>query len=173
MSRLETAFIGLGGNLGDVVATMSGALQQLDAHPHIEVDTVSPVYRTPPWGIEDQEWFHNACAKLSTTLEPFELLKECLKIERFYKRERMVRWGPRTLDLDILVFGNRAIKTDKLTIPHPRISQRSFVVKPLEDIAPQLEIEGKLPSHWLESLKAIDLEHIGLAEDWWKPANGS
>ncbi len=168
---METAYIGLGGNLGDVVATMSGALQQIDAHSDIKVVAVSPVYRTRPWGVEDQDWFHNACAKLETRMEPIELLDECLKIERFFKRERRVRWGPRTLDLDIMVFGDRTINEERLSIPHPRITERAFVMKPLDDIAPEIEVQGKQPSQWLETLEDNNPQRVDLPENWWKIPN--
>ena len=130
--------------------------------------SVSGVYRTPPWGIEDQDWFFNSCAKLETVLRPKELLEECLTIEKSYKRERTLRWGPRTLDLDILLFGEVCIDEDHLTIPHPRMHERLFVMKPLNDIAPDAVIRGESPSHWINQIAETDIESVSLAREWWK-----
>ncbi len=166
---MALAYIGLGGNVGDVIASMAGALQELDANPFVDVVDVSSVYRTPPWGLEDQDWFHNACASLDARMEPIELLEECLKIEKLFKREREVRWGPRTLDLDLLMFGEETLSTDRLTLPHPRMQERSFVIKPLEDIAPDVPVFGKTPGEWLVGLEdRNDMRKVELATDWWR-----
>src|SRR5690606_36387048 len=115
-----TAFLGLGGNVGDPVCSMAAALQALDAHPDCAVTGVSRLYRTPPWGKTDQDWFFNSDASVTTTLPPHALLELCLEIERSMKRVRTERWGPRTLDLDILVYGDWETSEDSLTLPHPR-----------------------------------------------------
>ncbi|MEM9278171.1 MAG: 2-amino-4-hydroxy-6-hydroxymethyldihydropteridine diphosphokinase [Pseudomonadota bacterium] len=165
---MALAYIGLGGNVGDVVANMAGALQLLDKSDDITVTEVSPVYRTPPWGIEEQDWFHNACAALETTLQPSQFLDKCLETERVFKRERDVRWGPRTLDLDILLIEDMQVDEDRLTIPHPRMHERSFVLKPLQDLAPDLNIFGKTPAIWLEALGVSEMQLVALDKDWWK-----
>ena len=139
---MTVAYLGLGGNVGDVIGSMSGALQQLDRHDLIKVLSVSSIYRTPPWGLEDQDWFHNACASLQTKLQPLELLEECQKIEQTYKRVREIRWGPRTLDLDLLLYGDEEIDHVDLKVPHPEMPNRNFVLIPLYEIAPQLTIPG-------------------------------
>lgn len=160
--------IGLGGNVGDVIANMAGALHLFHENAECSVVKVSAVYRTPPWGIEDQDWFHNACAELETSLQPIELLDECLRIERIFKRIREIRWGPRTLDLDVLVYADVELKTERLTVPHPRMHERAFVMKPLNDIAPETEFHGKKPADWLVGLDDVkQLEEMPLRGDWW------
>lgn len=163
---MATAFIGLGGNVGDVVSNMAGALKQFDALEGTKVVSVSKVYRTPPWGIEDQDWFHNACAKLETNLQPLELLKKCLRIERIFKRERDIRWGPRTLDLDILMYDDLSVDEENLTIPHPRMQERAFVMVPLADIAPEQIVQGKSVAQWVEALDIAELEEVGIGEEY-------
>ena len=98
------ATLGLGGNIGDPVQAMAEALRALDARPDSRVLAVSRLYRTPPWGKTDQDWFFNACALVETMLAPEALLDTCLDIERVMKRERKERWGPRTIDIDVLTF---------------------------------------------------------------------
>ena len=135
-SRAEEVLIGLGGNIGDPLEAMRTALKALDAHPACKVIRVSSVWKTPPWGVTDQPDFLNACAAISTTLEPREFLELCLTIEKNLKRVRDLRWGPRSIDLDILFFGDRMISEEGLHVPHPRIADRPFVLVPLAEIAP-------------------------------------
>lgn len=100
----RVATLGLGGNLGDPRKAMAEALRALDAREDCVVEAVSRLYRTPPWGKTDQAWFFNACAQVKTTLKPEALLDTCLDIERLMKRVRDERWGPRTLDIDVLTY---------------------------------------------------------------------
>ena len=165
---MERVYLALGGNVGDVVDNMRQALQALDEENSVECRAVSPVYRTPPWGQEDQDWFHNACALLRTNLSPQEFLNLCLETERNLKRVRKDVWGPRTIDLDILVFGDHHIKTEALTIPHPRMLERAFVLKPLADIAPELVIDAKPVSYWLNKQDSSQIDLLPLPPDWWK-----
>ena len=136
------ALIALGGNVGDVAAAMQGALDRLHAHSACRVLSVSGVYATPPWGIVDQPDFLNACAALSTTLSPHALLDLILETERAAGRVRGDRWGPRTLDIDILTYGDETIGTERLTVPHARMFERGFVIVPLADIAADQAIAG-------------------------------
>ena len=138
-----SALIALGGNVGDVAATMQAALDRLQAGAGTEVVAVSSIYSTPPWGITDQPRFLNACAELTTTLTPQVLLQTVLATERAAGRLRARRWGPRTLDIDILAYGDRSIKTSRLTVPHPRMFERAFVLVPLVDIAGDRLIAGQ------------------------------
>lgn len=138
-----SALIALGGNVGEVGATMQGALDRLHAEPGLCVVAVSPVYRTPPWGITDQPRFLNACAELRTDLAPEALLLRVREAERLAGRARARRWGPRTLDIDILAHGEVAMRTPELTLPHPRLFERAFVLVPLADIAPFGAIGGR------------------------------
>jgi 2-amino-4-hydroxy-6-hydroxymethyldihydropteridine diphosphokinase len=140
--RTERALIGLGGNLGDVAANMHAALALIDADIHCRVEAVSSFWRTPPWGNIDQPDFINACACVSTSLAPRDFLALCLTSEVSLRRIRNERWGPRTIDIDILFFGERVIAEDGLTVPHPRIGERAFVLVPLAEIAPEIMLEG-------------------------------
>ncbi|MDH4440909.1 MAG: 2-amino-4-hydroxy-6-hydroxymethyldihydropteridine diphosphokinase, partial [Rhizobium sp.] len=129
---------------------------------------VSRLYRTPPWGKTDQADFYNCCAAVETQLAPQALLSACLDIERDMKRVRIERWGPRTIDIDILTYGSVVVEVDNLTIPHPRMTQRAFVLMPLADFADDLIISGRPVSQWL---KDVDGEGIAVANEnraWWR-----
>ena len=158
MANTVTAYIGLGGNIGDVYSNMHRALSILDAHDEISVTKISGVYKTPPWGIEDQDWFLNACAQVETALTGQELLNECLGAEKALKRVREVRWGPRTIDLDVLIYGEITIDEPDLQVPHPRMHERAFVILPMADIAPELELRGKAINKWMSILKTSDIQ---------------
>ena len=138
------AFIGLGGKLGDVRTYIDGALEALAALPHTSVQARSRLYRTPPWGMRQQPPFINAAAQIETALPPLTLLDALLAIERGAGRQRSgARWGPRTLDLDLLLYGDRHIDMPDLKVPHPRLAQRAFVLLPLHDLAPQRLVPGQ------------------------------
>ncbi|CAN7575035.1 2-amino-4-hydroxy-6-hydroxymethyldihydropteridinediphosphokinase [Bosea sp. LjRoot9] len=135
--------LGLGGNLGDPVAAFAAALKALAAHPKIRLGTISSVYRTPPWGRLDQPEFLNMAALIETSLPATELLALVLDIEKRQGRERLERWGPRTLDIDILSYGDDEIDQPGLQVPHPRLAERAFALAPLAEIAPMLAIGGR------------------------------
>lgn len=137
------ALIGLGGNIGDVRAHMLAALEALCGGDDVRLMRSSGIYETPPWGIEDQPVFLNSCIEVSSRLGPEKLLEKCHQAERALKRQRTIRWGPRTIDLDILLMENVNFESEHLRIPHPRISQRAFVLVPLSEIAPDWMLEGK------------------------------
>jgi 2-amino-4-hydroxy-6-hydroxymethyldihydropteridine diphosphokinase len=164
----ERVHLSLGGNLGDPRAAMASALRMLDADPGTEVHAVSSLYRTPPWGKLDQPEFRNAAAALDTHHTPRGLLDLCLDIERRLKRERKERWGPRLVDLDILLFGDRRVDEPGLEIPHPRMLERAFVLVPLAEIAPGLVIEGRPVSAHLGALDAAGIQPVSADRDWWK-----
>lgn len=164
----ERAYLGLGGNLGDPAAAMGAALRMLDADPLTEVVAVSSLYRTPPWGKTDQPDFLNATAEVLTGHSPRELLDLCLEAERKLKRVRKERWGPRLIDIDILVFGDRPVHEEGLEIPHPRMLERAFVLAPLAEIAPDFAIEGKTLSQWLAGLDTAGIERQPGGRDWWR-----
>ena len=168
MPELHSATLGLGGNIGDAAGSIARALTLLDRRDDCDVVAVSRLYRTPPWGKTDQAWFFNACAMLSTTLSPEALLDACLSIEREMKRERLERWGPRTIDIDILLFGGLTIDEPGLQVPHPRMKERAFVLLPLAEIAPELEIGGTRLSELLSAVDSSGVERIADAGDrWW------
>jgi len=163
-----TAFLGLGGNLGDPTASMAAALRILDEHPDIRVVAVSAVYRTPPWGKTDQPDFLNAVAEVETTLSPHALLDQCLQAERQLKRERKERWGPRIVDLDVLWFADRKIHQAGLEIPHPRMLERAFVLVPLAQIAPDLALDGVSAKRRAEAADRQGIAEMPGGADWWR-----
>lgn len=135
----HTAYISLGSNLGDKADNLLAAMKRLNETPGVEIAKISQFFRTEPvGGPEGQEKYFNAAAVLETTLSPRELLAELQRIERKLGRSRgnEPRWGPRTCDLDILLFDDETIETEDLTIPHPRMHERLFVLRPLASIAP-------------------------------------
>jgi len=131
-----TAYIALGSNLGDREAVLNRAAELLGKTEGIEVTAISSYYNTAPVGYTEQPDFLNAAAEIKTVLTPKELLQICMGIEKELKRERIIRWGPRTIDLDILLYGDRIINEENLIVPHPRMHERSFVLEPLKEIAP-------------------------------------
>jgi 2-amino-4-hydroxy-6-hydroxymethyldihydropteridine diphosphokinase len=133
-------FVGLGSNLNDPIQQVTVALQALADLPDSQLVSRSSLYRSAPMGPPNQPWFINAVAELATGLAPEPLLDELQKIEQQQGRVRALHWGPRSLDLDILLYGSEQIATQRLTIPHPGISQRNFVLLPLLEIAPDIDI---------------------------------
>ena len=132
------AAIGLGANLGDAAGSVRAAMDALAGLPATTLQAASRFYRTPAWGVTAQPDFINAVALVETTLSPRDLLDALLAIERSFGRTRLdgERWGPRTLDLDILLFGNRLLSEERLTVPHYHMHARAFVLYPLAEIAP-------------------------------------
>jgi 2-amino-4-hydroxy-6-hydroxymethyldihydropteridine diphosphokinase len=118
------------------------ALRAIAAEPGIELTAVSRLYRTPPWGKTDQDWFVNACALGRTSLKPEALLERIKRLEVELGREPTERWGPRVIDIDLIAYDDVALKTERLTLPHPELFNRAFVLVPLAEIAPDLVIEG-------------------------------
>jgi 2-amino-4-hydroxy-6-hydroxymethyldihydropteridine diphosphokinase len=161
-------WLGLGGNLGDPQDAMAKALRAIDADAQTRVSVVSSIYRTPPWGRKDQPDFQNAAAGVETTRTPRELLDLCLEAERGLKRVRAERWGPRTIDLDILLFDDLTIDQPGLQVPHPRMTERAFVLLPLSEIAPELQVDGKEISALAASVDAGGIERITADGDWWR-----
>ena len=135
----ETVAIGLGANLGDARATLTWTMQQLTAHPDVHVERVSSLYRTCPVDAEGPDYL-NAVALLTTPLQPEPLLSLLQSLEQQAGRERPYPNAPRTLDLDLLLYGQRVLRTEHLTLPHPRLHLRRFVLEPLAEVAPQLHI---------------------------------
>ncbi|WP_223998512.1 2-amino-4-hydroxy-6-hydroxymethyldihydropteridine diphosphokinase [Aureimonas sp. SA4125] len=162
------ALLGIGGNIGDVEANMRAALAAIDGRDDTTVAAVSRLYRTPPWGVTDQPWFFNACAAVDTSLSPRELLELCLSTERALKRERLERWGPRTIDLDVLDYAGRAFEDEALTLPHPRIGARAFVLVPLADIAPDTMVDGQTVAARLIGLDRAGIEPASEDGAWWR-----
>ncbi|HEV2552598.1 MAG TPA: 2-amino-4-hydroxy-6-hydroxymethyldihydropteridine diphosphokinase [Bosea sp. (in: a-proteobacteria)] len=146
------AALGLGGNLGDPVEAFATVLRRLERHEAVARVRPSSVYRTAPWGKLDQPEFLNMAVLVETDLPARALLDLCLALEREGGRERRERWGPRTLDIDILTYGGQVIDEPGLQIPHPRIAERAFVLAPLAEIAPGLLIGGRSVADLLEEV---------------------
>ncbi|ODT07641.1 MAG: 2-amino-4-hydroxy-6-hydroxymethyldihydropteridine diphosphokinase [Mesorhizobium sp. SCN 65-20] len=166
--REERAFLSLGGNLGDPAQSMSAALHMLDESGSTRVVTVSSLHRTPPWGKVDQPDFLNVTAEVATTLAPLELLALCLEVERKLKRVRVERWGPRLIDIDVLLLGNSNVSDVGLEIPHPRMLDRAFVMVPLAEIAPDLVLVGRTAAQWAADLDSAGIEKLDSGRDWWR-----
>ena len=139
------AFVGLGGNLGDAVTTLRRARHALAKLARTKLVCVSSLYRTPAWGMEQQADFINGAAMLESGLDARELLQALLAVERDFGRERAAagRWGPRTLDLDLLLYGDVVIDEPGLQVPHPQLHARAFALVPLLEIAPDILIPGQ------------------------------
>lgn len=162
------AHLGLGGNIGDPEGNMRAALKALDARDDMRVVAVSRLYHTPPWGKTDQPYFFNACAAVETGLGPRALLDLCLATERGLKRERAERWGPRTIDLDVLDYAGRAYEDDALTLPHPRMGQRAFVLVPLAEIAPGMTVDGQSIEEVIVGLDTAGINPASVDGEWWR-----
>lgn len=131
------AYLGLGSNLGNKMDNLNKGINLLRCTAGIAVKATSPFYHTSPVGYTDQPDFLNAAVEIDTTLNPIGLLDICQCIEKKLKRVDSVRWGPRTIDIDILLYGDCIMRNDRLVLPHPMMHEREFVLKPLNDIAPQ------------------------------------
>ncbi len=140
---MKIAYLGLGSNLGDRLANLKQALALLLDCTDVDLIACSPIYETAPVGGPEQGCFLNGCISIKTNLSPTVLLGKMLTIEKELKRIRRERWGPRTVDLDLLFYENITMKTPFLELPHPRLAERDFVLVPLADIAPALYIPGK------------------------------
>lgn len=140
------AYVGLGANLGDREATLRRAAELLGEAPGVELVALSSFHETEPWGFADQPWFLNAAVALETTLAPRELLDLLLEVERRLGRVRDgagPRYGPRTVDLDLLVQGDLEVSEPGLDVPHPRLRERRFALAPLAELDPELVVPGQ------------------------------
>jgi 2-amino-4-hydroxy-6-hydroxymethyldihydropteridine diphosphokinase len=138
------AYVGVGANLGDREETIRRALDLLDAREGVEIVAVSTLRETDPVGFADQPRFLNGAVAVETELEPRELLDVLLGVERELGRKRAgPRFGPRTIDLDLLAFGERQVSEPGLTVPHPRLAERTFALEPLAELDPSLELPGR------------------------------
>jgi 2-amino-4-hydroxy-6-hydroxymethyldihydropteridine diphosphokinase len=139
---MTVAFVGIGSNLAEPVKQVEEALLELDRLPHSRLVKRSSLYKSAPVGFADQPDFINAVAQLETGVSADRLLSELQEIESRHGRKRSVANAPRSLDLDLLMFGNSQLKTKDLTLPHPRMHERAFVLKPLVEISPEVSIPG-------------------------------
>ncbi|MEW9124258.1 MAG: 2-amino-4-hydroxy-6-hydroxymethyldihydropteridine diphosphokinase [Thermotaleaceae bacterium] len=159
---MAKVFLGLGSNMGDKKANLDTAIQLLGNTLSIEILKLSSYYETEPVGYIEQDCFLNRVIEIETSLTPMELLKCCNGIEHELKRKRDIRWGPRTIDIDILIFENYSSKDEVLTIPHPRMEERAFVMIPLYEIRQDLILNGK---PIVQIVEALGEEGIRKIED--------
>jgi 2-amino-4-hydroxy-6-hydroxymethyldihydropteridine diphosphokinase len=159
---MANVLIGLGGNVGDVRATFGKAIANICGMTQAALLARSSDYATPPWGDEQQARFINACIEIETSLDPHALLFTLHKIEAKFGRDRTreTRWGPRTLDLDLLAYDDVSIQKPELTLPHPRMFERAFVLVPLVEIAPERVIAGRSLKAALEPLSKDGIERL-------------
>lgn len=154
--------MGLGSNIGNRESYLRAAVKLLKANNSIDVKKISGVYESSPLGYTNQRAFLNAVVEIETSFSPADLFKVCRLIEEFLKRKRDIKWGPRTIDIDILLFGNEEISTPSLTIPHSEMTKRNFVLAPLLEIAPHLKLpNGDQIADYLVVLPAGGIERKG------------
>jgi 2-amino-4-hydroxy-6-hydroxymethyldihydropteridine diphosphokinase len=157
----HVAFLGLGSNIGEREALLIDALRQLHNHPDIQITKRSAMYETDPVGYTDQPPFLNMACRIETTLSSNALLEQVLRVERGLGRERLIRWGPRTIDIDVLLYDNLHITTPTLTVPHPRIMERAFVLVPL------LDVLGEKERDWRPGFTKVEVAATGV-RPWTK-----
>ena len=162
---MSIAYLSVGSNMGDRGANLRFALKSLAELDGIQPLRGSAIYETSPWGPVAQENFLNACIELETSLSPDELLTVCQDIEHAAARSREIHWGPRTLDIDILLYDDITIETPRLTIPHPRMKERMFVLVPLMELEEAVPVLGSL-SDLLEALPPQGL--IARTDEKWQ-----
>ena len=134
------SYLSIGSNIGNRLETFQRAIRLLDENDEIKIESISSIYETDPIGYTDQACFLNAVIKVSTSLRSEKLLQACLYIENELGRKREIRWGPRTLDLDILLYNQENIETESVFVPHPRMHERAFVIIPLMELDPDIEL---------------------------------
>lgn len=165
---MQNVFVALGSNLGDRQETLSRALEHMLAHPSIALVRASSLYETAPVGGPPQDHFLNAVVHVETDLQPDDLLAALQTVENTLDRQREIRWGPRTVDLDIIFFDDKIIQTPQLAIPHPRMTERHFVLAPLVEIAPAAihPVRNQTTTEILNELPTVDGDVRRLNTDW-------
>ena len=138
MDNRERVFLGLGSNVGDRLRQIERAIEALASTPGVELVARSRIYETEPWGHREQPRFLNTVVEIRTALPPLELLRKLQEIEKALGRRLRERWGPREIDLDLLLYGDRVICDDELHVPHPHLHERAFVLVPLAELAPDV-----------------------------------
>ena len=158
--RVTRSALAFGSNLGDSAGMIGRAIDALDAMVGVSVTARSSLYATPPWGVEDQPDFVNACALVETDLPPLELLSACKDLEVALGRVPGERWGPRLIDLDVLWMDGVSLESERLTLPHPRMTERAFVLVPLAEIAPELVVGGRSVVGWCADLESSGIRRM-------------
>lgn len=160
MTRLSLAYIGLGSNLEHPITQVRQAISELAALPLSQVHGVSSLYASRPVGPQDQPDFINAVVALKTPLSPLALLDQLQGLEQRHRRQRERYWGPRTLDLDLLLFDREAIAHPRLSVPHPHMQTRAFVLAPLAELDSTLTLHNQPLSHWLEQIPQPGIQRL-------------
>lgn len=161
-------YLSIGANLGRCKENLALSMALLKEKGDITIDAVSSLYETAPWGKTDQPSFLNGAALVKTSLEPIQLLHRCQHIETALGRVRHEHWGARTIDLDLICSPGAAYHTEELILPHPLAIQRAFVLVPLVEISPAIELCGKTAAHWLEALGPIEgISKKYSPDDWY------
>ena len=161
---MKIAYLSLGSNMGDRESHLSQALADLDEA--VEIVKVSSLYETLPWGEMNQDNFYNIVVEIKTNLPPTDLLRLCQKIENNHGRERKEKWGPRTIDIDILLYGEDKVSKLDLQIPHPYMNDRDFVIIPLTEINPQIELNGVKMTELRKKFDKEKLTQITPRNNW-------
>ncbi|MFF2484482.1 2-amino-4-hydroxy-6-hydroxymethyldihydropteridine diphosphokinase [Paenibacillus sp. NPDC058071] len=167
LDRRSVAYIALGSNMGDREELLRQAVERLNERPGIEVLRLSGLYETDPVGYTDQPAFLNMVIAVQTSLSPLELLRLQLEVEQILGRVRDIRWGPRTIDLDLLLYEDISMDDEELTLPHPRMMERAFVLVPLNDVLAQDDVRGEQVSEAAKAALRDGKEGITL----WKTIN--
>lgn len=162
---MTEVYLSLGSNLGDREKYLKEAVKRLKSNKNIVLKKLSPIYETKPVGYLEQDNFLNAAILIETDLTPYELLDVTTSIEAELKRERTIKWGPRTIDIDILLYDGLILNDEKLTIPHPHMWERAFVLIPLRDINPSLSKNGLSIDELIQGL--IDKQGVWLCKKDW------
>jgi 2-amino-4-hydroxy-6-hydroxymethyldihydropteridine diphosphokinase len=159
---MAQALLGLGGNVGDVRATLDKAVAQFADGADVRLRARSSDYRTPPWGVEEQPPFVNLAVAVETELSPRALLTRALTVERALGRDRAnaTRWGPRPIDIDLLAYDDLTLHEPGLTLPHPRLFERAFVLVPLAEIVPERVVAGRRIGDALAAIDATGIEKL-------------
>lgn len=156
---MEKAYLSLGTNVGNREKNLREAVNLLHQIAQIKVRGVSSIYETVPWGYKEQNDFLNLCLTIKTEFPPEKLLTVCQQIEDDMGRVRKEKWGPRIIDIDILLYDNLELETPKLVLPHPRIKERAFVLVPLQELNPNLVIAGETIKELLEQVPTEEVQY--------------
>ncbi|MBU5306404.1 2-amino-4-hydroxy-6-hydroxymethyldihydropteridine diphosphokinase [Clostridioides mangenotii] len=157
---MNKVYLGLGTNMGDRLLNLKRAVEYLESFEGIRIVKLSKVYETKAWGYTDQDDFLNMCLEVETDIDKHEVLQICQEVEQRLHRKRIIRWGPRTIDVDILFYNDFVSDDEELILPHPRIKQRAFVIIPLLDLDEDIMLKGKKLRHYLDLLPGVDIEGV-------------
>ncbi|WP_188207341.1 2-amino-4-hydroxy-6-hydroxymethyldihydropteridine diphosphokinase [Alkalibacillus aidingensis] len=161
---VNPVYLALGSNIHPKKTYLQNAIDELTHHHDIDVTNQSSIYQTKPVGYTEQDLFLNMVVELKTNLNPYELLDVCQSIEQKLGREREIRFGPRTIDLDILLFDDQQLQSEQLTIPHPRMTERAFVLIPLNEVSNDIYITNQPIQAYIDKLSEDELEGVVLYE---------